>query len=338
VSANLPGANAETMASSVATVLERQFTTIAGVDSMISNSRQGSSNVTLQFSLDRDIDGASVDVQTAIAAAMPLLPPGMPTPPSFRKTNPADPHIIFLAVNSPAMRLSDLDEYAEQMLASRISMVDGVAQVQVFGAAKYAVRVQVDPNQLAARRIGLNEIQNAIQKWNVNVPTGTLYGPHTAYNILTNGQLPRAADFRPVVVTYRNGAPVRLGEVARVIDSVEDNRQMALMYGDQFGRKGAPIVMLAVARQPGSNTIQVVNDIRRLLPYFRQLIPPSVNLIIRGDRAQNIRAAFHDIQFTMAATLSLVIMVIFLFLRKISATMIPAMALPFSILGTFSVM
>ncbi len=338
VSANLPGANPETMASSVATVLERQFTSIAGVDSMISNSRQGSTNITLQFNLDRDIDGASVDVQTAIAAAMPLLPAGMPTPPSFRKTNPADPHILFLAVNSPAMRLSDLDEYAEQMIASRISMVDGVAQVQVFGAAKYAVRVQVDPNKLATRRIGLNEVQNAIQKWNVNIPTGTLYGPHRAYNIIANGQLPRAPDFRSIIVTYRNGAPVHLDEVAHVIDSVEDNRQMALMYGDQFGKKGAPIVMLAVARQPGSNTIQVVDDIRHLLPYFRELIPPSVNLIVRGDRAQNIRAAFHDIQFTMAATLSLVIMVIFVFLRKISATMIPAMALPFSILGTFSVM
>ena len=338
VNASLPGANADTMASSVATVLERQFTTIAGVDSMISNSRQGSTNITLQFNLDRDIDGASVDVQTAIAAAMPLLPPGMPTPPSFRKTNPADPHIIFLAVNSKAMRLSDLDEYAEMMLASRISMVDGVAQVQVFGAAKYAVRVQVDPNELATRRIGLNEIQTAIQKWNVNVPTGTLFGPRTAYNIVTNGQLPRAADFRPMIVSYRKGAPVRLDEVANVIDSVEDNRQMAVMYGDQFGKNGAPIVMLAVARQPGSNTIQVVDDIRRLLPYFRQLIPPSVNLIIRGDRAQNIRETFHDIQFTMMATLALVIMVIFIFLRNLSATMIPAMALPFSILGTFSVM
>ena len=338
VFASLPGANADTMASSVATVLERQFTTIAGVDSMISNSRQGSTNVTLQFNLDRDIDGAAVDVQTAIAAAMPLLPPGMPTPPSFHKSNPADPHIIFLAVNSPAMRLSDLDEYAETFIASRISMVEGVAQVQVFGAAKYAVRVQVDPSKLATRQIGLNEVQNAIQKWNVNIPTGTLFGPHTAYNVMADGQLPRARDFRPMVVAYRHGAPVRLGEVAHVIDSVEDNRQMARMYGDQFGSKGASIVMLAVARQPGSNTIQVVDDIRRLLPYFQQLIPPSVNLIIRGDRARNIRETFHDIQFTMMATLSLVILVIFLFLRKLSATMIPAMALPFSILGTFSVM
>ncbi len=338
VFAGLPGANAETMASSVATVLERQFTTIAGIDSMISNSSQGSSNITLTFDLNRDIDGAAVDVQTAIAAAMPLLPPGMPTPPSFRKSNPGDPHIIFIAATSDSMPLSDLDEYAEMMIASRISMIQGVAQVNVFGAAKYAVRVQMDPNKLAARRIGLNEIQNAIQKWNVNIPTGALYGPHTAYNIQANGQLLRAADYRPMIVAYRNGAPVRLEDVANVIDSVEDNKQTALMYGDQFGAKGKPIVMLAVARQPGSNTIETVAEIRRLLPNLEKLIPPSVHLIIRGDRAKNIQETFQDIQRTMMATLCLVILVIFLFLRKVSATMIPAMALPFSILGTFAVM
>ncbi|HYL77408.1 MAG TPA: efflux RND transporter permease subunit [Bryobacteraceae bacterium] len=338
VNASLPGANAETMAASVATVLERQFTTIAGIDSMISNSSQGSTGITLTFDLDRDIDGAAVDVQTAIAAAMPLLPAGMPTPPSFRKSNPGDPHIIFIAVTSDSMRLSDLDEYAEMMLASRISMVEGVAQVNVFGAAKYAVRVQMDPNKLAARRIGLNEVQNAIQKWNVNLPNGTLYGPHTAYNIQADGQLLRAADYRPMVVAYRNGAPVRLEEIANVIDSVEDNKQTALMYGEQFGSKGKQIVMLAVSRQPGSNTIQTVADIRKLLPAFEKLIPPSVHLIVRGDRAKNIQETFQDIQTTMVATLALVILVIFLFLRNVSATLIPAMALPFSILGTFTVM
>ncbi|HTR36114.1 MAG TPA: efflux RND transporter permease subunit [Bryobacteraceae bacterium] len=338
VQAGLPGANADTMASSVATVLERQFTTIAGVDSMISSSSQGSTNITLQFALDRDIDGASVDVQTAIASAMPLLPPGMPTPPSFRKVNPAGNQIIFFAASSDAMPIYDLDEYAERMIATRISMVDGVAQVNVFGSAKYAVHVQVDPNRLAARGIGLNEIQSTVQSWNVNVPTGTIFGPHTSYNIQANGQLPHAADYRPMVVAYRNGAPVRLDEVARVVDSVEDNKQTAMMYGEQFGKKGARVVMLAVQRQPNSNTLQIIDDIRRLTPYFQKLIPPSVHLIIRGDRGQNIRETFHDIQFTMVATLSLVILVIFLFLRKLSATLIPAMALPFSILGTFSVM
>jgi hydrophobe/amphiphile efflux-1 (HAE1) family protein len=338
VQASLPGANAYTMASSVATVLERQFTTIAGVDSMISSSSQGSTNVTLQFDLSRDIDGASVDVETAIAAAMPLLPPGMPTPPSFRKSNPGDQPIYFVAISSPTMRLSDLDEYAERMIASRISMVDGVAQVQVFGSAKYAVRVQVNPNELATRRIGLNEIQNAIQKWNVNIPTGTLAGPRTSYNILASGQLLRAVDYRPLVVTYRNGAPVRLEQVAHVIDSVEDNKQMAMFFGDEFGKTGTSCVMLAVTRQPGSNTIQVVDGIRALTPFFKQIIPPSVRMTVRGDRAQTIRQGFQDIQATMLATLTLVILVIFLFLRKLSATMIPAMALPFSILGTFSIM
>jgi HAE1 family hydrophobic/amphiphilic exporter-1 len=338
VNASLPGANADTMASSVATVLERQFTTISGIDSMISSSSQGSTNITLQFDLDRKIDGAAVDVQTALAAAMPLLPPGMPTPPSFRKANPGDPNVIFLAVTSDTMRLSDLDEYAERMIASRISMVDGVAQVNVFGAAKYAVRVQMNPNKLAALGIGLNEVQNAIQMWNVNIPNGTLYGLHKAYNVQTDGQLLRAAQYRPLVVAYRHGAPVRLEAVAHVIDSVEDNKQTALMYGDQFGSNGKPIIMMPISRQPGSNTIQVVDDIRRLLPTFEKLIPPSVHILVRGDRAQNIRETFHDIQTTMAATLTLVILVIFVFLRKLSATIIPAMALPFSIMGTFAVM
>jgi hydrophobic/amphiphilic exporter-1 (mainly G- bacteria), HAE1 family len=338
VQVSLPGASPSTMASAVATPLERQFTTIAGLDSMISSSSMGSSNITLQFNLSRDIDGAAVDVETAIAAAMPLLPAGLPTPPSFKKYNPGDQPIIFMALTSPTMRLSDLDEYAETMIATRISMVPGVAQVQVWGAAKYAVRVQVDPNKLFTRGIGLNEVDSAIQDWNVNIPTGTLFGAHTAYNVLANGQLRRAAEYGPMVVAYRNGAPVRLDEVARVLDSVEDDKQTAQMFGGDFGNQGTRVVQLAVNRQPGSNTLEVIDNIRALLPFFNSQIPPAAHLIIRGDRGKNIREAFQDIQFTMAATLSLVIMVIFLFLRNLSATMIPAMALPFSILGTFSVM
>ena len=338
VNANLPGASPETMASSVATVLERQFTTIAGLDSMISQSTQGSSSVTLQFNLSRDIDSAAVDVETAIPAAAPLLPPGMPTPPSFQKQNPGDQPVIFFAVTSATMPLADLDEYAERMIGSRISMVSGVAQVQIFGGSKRAVRVQADPNALAARGIGLNEVQDAVANWNVNIPTGTLFGKHTSYTVQANGQLLRAADYRPLVVTYRNGRPVRLDEVAHVIDGLEDDKQMAFMYGDQFGQKGTNCLIIAVNRQPGTNTIRVVDDIRRLGPYFARMIPPSVKLTIRGDRAQNIREAFHDMQFTMAATLSLVILVIFVFLRNLPATLIPAMALPFSIVGTFSVM
>src|SRR5215813_11797247 len=218
VSASLPGANPDTMASAVATPLERQFTTIAGLDSMISNSGQGSTSITLQFNLSRDIDGATVDVETAIAEAMPLLPPGMPTPPSFRKVNPGDSPVISIFLTSPTMRLSDLDEYAETMVAQRISMVEGVAQVRVFGATKYAVRVQVDPNVLASRGIGLNEVDQALRDWNVNLPTGTLYGPRRTFNITANGQLSKAMDYKDLIVTYRNGAPVRLGEVAHVLD------------------------------------------------------------------------------------------------------------------------
>ena len=220
-------------------------------------------------------------------------------------------------------------------MAQRISMVDGVAQVQVFGSAKYAVRVQVDPNELASRSIGLNEVDPAIRNWNVNIPTGTLYGPHTSYNVQVNGQLMRAAAYKPLIVTYKNGAPVRLGDVAHVIDSVEDDKNFSKIYGGEYGKEGTMGVNLAVMRQPGSNTIEVTDNIKRLLPIFQAQLPPSVHLGIRGDRSKNIREAFNDIQFTMAATLALVIMVIFLFLRNFSATMIPAMALPFSIIGTF---
>jgi hydrophobic/amphiphilic exporter-1 (mainly G- bacteria), HAE1 family len=337
VGAGLPGANPETMASAVATPLERQFTSIAGLDSMTSNSGQGSSSITLQFDLSRDIDGATVDVETAIAAAMPLLPPGMPSPPSFRKVNPGDQPIMSLFVTSPTMRLSELDEYAESTLAQRISMVDGVAQVQVFGAAKYAVRVQVDPNALFHRSIGLNEVDAALRDWNVNIPTGTLYGAKKSYNITANGQLMKAFDYKSLIVTYRNGAPVRLQDVAHVIDSLEDDKNLSLIYGGEFG-KGTRGVNLSVMRQPGSNTIAVTDAIKAVIPTLRGQIPPSVNISIRGDRSKNIREAFHDIQFTLAATLVLVILVIFVFLRNVRATMIPAMALPFSVVGTFSVM
>src|SRR5215467_7249700 len=337
VNASLPGANPDTMASAVATPLERQFTSIAGLDSMISNSGQGNTNITLQFDLSRDIDGATVDVETAIAEAMPLLPPGMPTPPSFRKVNPGDSPVFNLFLTSPTMKLTDLDEYAETMLAQRISMVEGVAQVQVFGSAKYAVRVQVDPNALFHRQIGLNEVDAALRDWNVNVPTGTLFGPSKSYNITANGQLMKAMDYKPLIVTYRNGAPVRLEDVAHVLDSMEDDKNLSLIYGGEYGM-GTRGVNLAVMRQPGSNTIEVTDAIKKLVPTLQSQIPPTVKIGIRGDRSKNIREAFEDIQFTLGVTLALVILVIFLFLRNVRATMIPAMALPFSIVGTFSVM
>ncbi len=335
VSASLPGASPDTMASAVATPLERQFTGIAGVDSMTSVNSLGSAQITLQFDLNRGIDGATVDVETAIAEAMPLLPPGMPNPPSFRKVNPADFPIMFLGMTSDVLPMWEVDEYAETRIAQRLSMVKGVAQVQVFGAQKYAVRVQLDPAKMAANRIGINEVQGAIEGWNVNIPTGTLFGPQRAYNIEASGQLMNAAAYRPVVVSWRNGAPIRLEQIGHVIDSVEDDKTASWLWTKTGGKKA---VNLLVMRQPGSNVIEVTDAVKRLLPTFQSQLPPTVQLGIRGDRSKNIRDAFHDIQFTLLLTFGLVVMVIFLFRRKASATLIPSLALPFSIVGTFAVM
>jgi hydrophobic/amphiphilic exporter-1 (mainly G- bacteria), HAE1 family len=340
VSAGLPGGDPGTMASSVASPLERQFTTIAGLDSMVSRSGSGSTNITLQFDLNRDIDSATVDVQTAIAAVMPLLPAGMPSPPSFRKNNPNDQPIITLNLTSNTLPMSVLDDFAETMIAPRISMVNGVSQVQVQGAQKYAVRVQLDPEKLHAQQIGINEVDQALQNWNVNLPTGQLFGPASTFNIKAGGQLMNAAAFRPVVVTYRRGAPVRLEQVANVIDSVEN-----VFNGNWFYTKDAAgtvniqkSIMLQVMRQPGSNTIEVTDAVRKLLASFQAQLPPSAHLTPRSDRSRTIRQAFGDIQATMLVTLVLVVGVIFLFLHNGSATLIPALALPFSILGTFAVM
>src|SRR5579863_8745010 len=298
VQAGLPGADPTTMASAVATPLERQFTSIAGLDTMTSNSSTGNTQITLTFDLDRDIDGAAVDVQTAISEATPLLPAGLPAPPSFKKANPADQPIMYMALTSATRPLWELDEYAETLIAQRLSMVSGVAQVQVWGSAKYAVRVQVDPDKLNAKHLGLNEIDTAINGWNVNLPTGTLYGPHTSYNVQANGQLMHAADYRPLVVAWRNGAPVRLDEVANVIDSVEDDKNASWIDTPAEGAERA--INLGVMRQAGSNTIQITDEIRKALPSLQAQLPPSVKLKIRGDRSVNIREAFHDFQFTMA--------------------------------------
>src|SRR5215510_11652778 len=340
VNASLPGGDPGTMASSVASPLERQFTTIAGLDSMTSRSSSGSSNVTLQFDLDRDIDSATVDVQTAIAAVMPLLPAGMPSAPSFRKNNPNDQPIITINLTSDTLPLPVLDDYAETRIAPRLSMVNGVSQVQVMGAAKYAVRVQLDPEKLHAQQIGINEVDQALGNWNVNLPTGQLFGPNSTYNIKAAGQLMNAAAFKPIVVSYKDGAPVRLEQVANVIDSVEN-----VFNGNWFYTKdpdGKPRVqrsiMLQVMRQPGTNTIAVADAVRSLLPTFEKQLPPSAHLTPRQDRSRTIRKAFSDIQITMVVTLALVVGVIFLFLHNGSATLIPALALPFSILGTFAVM
>ncbi len=335
VGASLPGADPNTMSSAVATVLERQFTGIAGLDSMSSTSSTGSSSVTLQLDLDREIDGAAVDVQTAIAEVTPLLPPGMPAPPSFRKSNPADQPIVFLSLVSDTLSMSQLDEFAETMVAPRISMVNDVAQVQVMGQQKYAVRVQIDPDKLAAKKVGLNEVDAALNNWNINIPLGTLYGPQVAYNIFANGQLMNAAQFRPMVITWVKGRAIRLQDIADVIDSVQDDKNASWLYTSKGGQRA---ITLGVMRQPGTNTIKVADAIKALIPSFKAQLPPSATLLIRGDRSKNIRDAFTDIQVTMLLTLLLVIGVIFFFLRNASATLIPSLALPFSILGTLAVM
>ena len=331
VIANLPGASPETMAAAVATTLERQFTTIAGIDSMTSTSALGVTQITIQFTLDRNIDAAGQDVQAAIAKAAPLLPPGMPTPPIYQKVNPADQPVLYMALSSPTLPLYTVDEYAQTFLAQRISTISGVAQVTIFGSQKYAVRVQVDPRALAARGIGLDEVEQAIARANVNKPTGTLYGAHQAVNVQATGQLLDASAYRPLIVAYRNGSPVRLQEIGRVIDGVQTDK-VAGWFNDERA------VVLAVQRQPGTNTIEVVDAIRKLLPVFRQQLPASVNLNVVYDRSVAIRASVHDVQFTLLLTIALVVMVIFLFLRNLSATIIPSLAVPLSIVGTFAVM
>jgi HAE1 family hydrophobic/amphiphilic exporter-1 len=331
VSATLPGANPETMASAVATPLERQFTTIAGIDSMTSTSGLGMTQITIQFTLDRDIDGAAQDVQAAITKAAPLLPPGMPTPPTYQKVNPADQPVLYLALSSPTLPLYTVDEYAQTNLAQRISTISGVAQVTVFGSQKYAVRVQVDPRALASRGIGIDEVEQAIARANVNKPTGTLYGAHQAVTVQATGQLTDAAAYRPIIIAYRNGSPVRLEEIGRVIDSVQTDKVAGWFNDDRA-------VVLAIQRQPGTNTIQVVDAIRAVLPTLQQQLPASVSLTVLYDRSAAIRESVHDVQFTLILAIALVVMVIFLFLRNLSATIIPSLAVPLSIVGTFAVM
>jgi HAE1 family hydrophobic/amphiphilic exporter-1 len=339
VNAGLPGGDPGTMASAVASPLERQFTTIAGLDSMVSSSSMGSTQITLQFDLGRDIDSAAVDVQTAIAAAMPLLPAGMPSPPSFRKNNPNDQPILMFNLMSKTIPMSVLDDYAETMIAPRISMVSGVSQVRVEGAQKYAVRVQIDPEKLYAQHIGINEIDSALQNWNVNLPTGQLFGRDATFNIKAAGQLKNAEAFRPIVVAYRNHAPVRLDQVANVVDSVENVFNQSWFYTKENGvPTSTRAITLQVMRQPSTNTIAVADAVRALMPSFQSQLPPSVHVTTRMDRSRTIRAAFKDIQVTMLVTLVLVVGVIFLFLHNGSATLIPALALPFSIFGTFAVM
>jgi HAE1 family hydrophobic/amphiphilic exporter-1 len=331
VIAEFPGASPETMASAVAIPLERQFSTIAGLDSMSSTNTQGITRITLQFSLSRNIDAAAQDVQAMIGKAARQLPPDMPNPPSYQKVNPADFPVLFVSLGSSTLPLSAVHEYADTFVAQRISMVSGVAQVQVFGAQKYAVRVQLDPKALAVRSIGIDEVANAIATGNVNLPTGILYGTHQAFTIEASGKLNNAEAYRPLIVAYRNGSPVRLSELGRVIDSVE-NDKIAGWYNNVRN------IGLAIFRQPGTNTVQVVDSIRELLPTFRAQMPGSVELNILFDRSLSIRNSVNDVKFTLFLTMCLVVLVIFLFLRNLSATIIPSLALPMSVIGTFSAM
>jgi HAE1 family hydrophobic/amphiphilic exporter-1 len=337
VTAGLPGADPVTMASTIASPLERQFTTIAGLDSMTSSSSAGNTTITLQFDLGRSIDSAAVDVQTAIAAATPMLPVGLPAPPSFKKVNPADQPIIQVAMMSRGVAPSSVDDYAETMITPRISMVNGVSQVINGTNRKFAVRVQVDPDKLRSEQVGLNEIDQALRDWNVTLPTGQLFGASTTYNVNVNGQLNGAEQFKPLVIAFRNGRPIRLDQVARVLDSVENPLSMTWFY-TKASKQLEVSQSVVVMRQPGTNTVEVVNAVRQLFPTFRAEVPPAVHFVVRGDRSTHIRKSFRDIQWTMLVTLLIVVGVIYAFLHSGSATLIPALALPFSILGTFVVM
>ena len=331
VDANLPGANPDTMAAAVALPLEKQFSTIPGLDSMSSQNLLGKTNITLQFVLSRNIDGAAQDVQAAITQASRGLPQNMPAPPSFSKFNPADSPVLMLVLTSPTMPLSAVDESAETIIAQSISTVNGVAQVQVWGGQKYAVRVQVDPQAMATRQIGIDEVEQTLTEGNVSLPTGTLWGPHQAVNVEATGQLFRAPDYAPLIVAYRNGSPVRLSDIGQVIDGVENDKTAAWFNGVRG-------IQLAVYRQPGTNAVEVVDNVKAMLPALQTQLPPAVNLETLFDRSITIRNSVQDVKFTLQLALILVVMVIFLFLRNIPATLIPSLALPFSIVGTFAVM
>src|SRR5436853_4529749 len=330
VSASLPGASPETMAAAVATPLEKQFSTIAGIDNMTSVSNLGSTSITIQFTLDRNIDAAAQDVQAAIGKTLRDLPPGI-IPPSYQKVNPADQAILLFALTSKLLPLSELDEYGETVLAQRISMVAGVAQVIVYGSQKYAVRVQLDPTALAYRKVGIDEVASAISNQNVNLPTGVLWGPNKAYTVQANGQLQDATSFARMVVTYRNGAPVRLGDIGHVLNDVQNNKVASWFNGSRA-------IVLAIQRQPGLNTVEVATAVKDLVASIQTQIPPSIQLTTLIDRTIPIEDSVHDVKMTLLLTLMLVVAVIFVFLRNVSATVIPSLALPISVIGTFAVM
>jgi len=341
VSARLPGANPETMASSVATPLEKQFSAIPGMIGMSSVSGFGVTQVTLQFDLDRDIDGAALDVQSAISKAQGLLPPGMPSPPSFQKVNPADSPVLLLVLTSKTLPMYKLDEYAQTVVAQRLSTVNGVAQVNVFGSQKYAVRVQVDPKLMAARSVGIDQVAEALRQSNTNLPTGALQGKQQAFTIRSTGQLTDAESYRKVIVAYRAGNPLRLEELGSVVDGVETDEVAAWFV--RPGEDGKPMeqersIVLGIQKQPDANTVGVAEEVRALLPTLRQQLPPSVGLDVLIDRSGPTRNSIDDVQVTLLIAFGLVVLVIFLFLRNLRATLIPSLALPVSIIATFALM
>ncbi len=334
VNATLPGASPNTMASTVATVLEKQFATIAGIDSMSSVSTTGSTQITLQFSLERDIDAAAQDVQTAISLAARNLPDGMPSPPSFRKTNPAVDPILYISLSSPTLPLSVLDQYGQTM-SQRLSMINGVSQVTLRGTQKYAVRVQLDPQALKGFDLDADEVAKAISAQNTNRPMGQLIGPHHTLTLQANGELKAAEQYKEVVVAVRDNRPVRLAEVASVIDSVENDQSGAWFFTPATTARS---IFLAIEKQPGMNTIEVADAVKALLPQLGDSLPASIKLSILRDGSLPIKASATDIQFTLLLTLALVVLVIFLFIRNLSATVIPSLSLPMSVIGTFAVM
>ena len=331
VTAGLPGADPETMASAVATPLEREFSTIAGVKQMSSTNTQGATAVTVQFDLSRKIDAASQDIQAAIARAGGRLPPGMPSPPSYQKVNPAEQPIVYLAMTTATLPFYSLDEYAETLLARRISTLAGVAGVQVYGAQKYAVRVQVDPDKMSAYGVGIDDVQRAIVQGNTNLPAGRVEGANQAFTLKSNGQLLEAASYRPLIVAYRGGVPVRLEQIGNAIDDVENNKSASWWDGTRG-------IMLAIQKQPGTNTMEVAAGIRELMPELQRALPPSVKLVMAFDSSGQIGRQIGDVKFTLVLTIGLVVMVIFVFLRNVSATLIPGVAVPLSIVGTFGAM
>jgi len=331
VTATLPGADPETMASSVATPLEKQFSSIAGLNSMSSVNTQGQTSIVLQFDLNRNIDGAGSDVQTAISAAAGYLPANLPSPPTYSKVNPADAPIFYVSVSSKTLPLYTLTDYAKTFIAQRISMIAGVAQVFIFGDQTYAPRIQINPDKLAAYNIGINTVADTFAAQNVNLPTGILYGPVKQFTVKAEGMLMQAKDYLRQIVTWRGGRPVRLSDVGTAIDST--------VYNKNIGLNGTePAITIAVRRQPGTNTIKVVDDIRAMLPSIKASLPGSIDMQVRYDRSISIKDSVSEVKFTMALSVALVVLVVFLFLRNIRATIIASLALPSSLIGTLAVM